>query len=42
MVDDELERVGRESGRGVLARTDAPRVVLARMIASEPVVAVLD
>lgn len=42
MVDDELERVNREIGRDVLARTDVPRVVLARMIAPESVVAVLD
>lgn len=43
MVDDEeLEAVGREIAAAVLARADVPRVVLARMVAPDPVVAVLD
>lgn len=40
--DDDLEATGRDIARAVLERADVPRVVLARMIAPEPVVAVVD
>jgi probable selenium-dependent hydroxylase accessory protein YqeC len=43
MVDDaDAEAVGREIAQGVLERADVPRVVLTRMVAPEPVVAVVD
>lgn len=43
MVDDtRLEATAREIARSVLDRTDVPRVVLSRMIADEPVVAVVE
>lgn len=43
MVDDaDLETVGREIAAGVLDRTDVPRVVLARMIDDDPLVAVVE
>lgn len=43
MVDgDATETLGRKIAAGVLARADVPRVVLTRMNASEPVVAVVD
>ncbi len=42
MVDDpDLEAVGREIAREVLRRADVPRVVLSRMTAEKPVVAVV-
>lgn len=43
MVDDAtLETSAREVAREVLARTDVPRVVLARMIDDDPLVAVVE
>ena len=43
MVDDDaLAGVGRDIAERVLVRTDVPRVVLARMIDEEPLVAVLE
>lgn len=43
MVDDaEMESVGREIAAEVLARVDVPRVVLAEMVASDPVVGVVE
>lgn len=43
MVDDaELEETAREVALGILDWADVPRVVLARMIADEPVVAVVE
>lgn len=43
MVDDAgLEAVGQEIADAVLARADVPRVVLSRMIADDPVVAVVE
>lgn len=43
MVDDEtLEATAREIASGVLARADVERVVLARMNATDPLVAVID
>lgn len=43
MVDDERsERAGREIAAEIHARADVPRVVLARMTAPDPVVAVID
>lgn len=43
MVDDAgLEATAREVARGILDRTDVSRVVLSRMIADEPVVAVVE
>ena len=43
MVDDgSLAAVGREIAELVLARTDVPRVVLARMVDEEPLVAVVE
>jgi len=43
MVDDDgLETVGREIADAVLARAEVPRVVLARMIDEEPLVAVVE
>ena len=43
MVDDaDLESAGREIAEGVLARTDVSRVVLARMNAPDPLVAVVE
>lgn len=42
MVDDDsLEAIGREIAEGVLARADVPRVVLARMIDDDPLVAIV-
>ncbi|WP_137284680.1 selenium cofactor biosynthesis protein YqeC [Halorussus salinisoli] len=40
--DDDAEAVGREIARAVLERADVPRVVLTRMVAPDPVVAVVD
>ena len=40
--DDDLAATGREIARAVLERADVPRVVLTRMTAPEPVVAVVD
>ena len=43
MVDDDaLEAVGRDIAEGVHDRTDVPRVVLARMIDADPLVAVVE
>jgi probable selenium-dependent hydroxylase accessory protein YqeC len=43
MVDDaDLEAVGREIADAVLARADVPRVVLSRLTADDPVVAVVE
>ena len=43
MVDDgELEAVGRDIAERVLASADVSRVVLTRMTADEPVVAVVE
>ncbi|WP_458205091.1 selenium cofactor biosynthesis protein YqeC [Haladaptatus sp. NG-SE-30] len=43
MVDDErLEKTGREIAEAVLAEADVPRVVLTRMTAEDPVVAIID